>query len=214
MAEQTVDRADLKVLLLLLAASLATACVTPAEFEKVRVKVVKLDRAQAATPAGQQRQRMADLANEIERLSKQLESLHGRVEVTEHQARSALAEARAARVEAAKSKLVVPVEEPEVPEPEGVGSDELEGYRAAYAAWRGSDYASCIDRFRNFLQDYPDSAYADDGAYWMADCYFKQGDYKTAVLRFDDVVARYPTGNKAADALFRQGEALLRLGPN
>jgi TolA-binding protein len=47
----------------------------------------------------------------------------------------------------------------------------------------------------------------------MADCYFKQGDYKTAILRFDDVVSRYPTGNKAADALYRQGEALLRLGP-
>ena len=47
----------------------------------------------------------------------------------------------------------------------------------------------------------------------MADCYFKQRDYKTAILRFDDVVARYPTANKAADALYRQGEALLRLGP-
>ncbi len=47
----------------------------------------------------------------------------------------------------------------------------------------------------------------------MADCYFKRGDYKTAVLRFDDVVARYPTGRRAPDALYRQGEALLRLGP-
>jgi TolA-binding protein len=47
----------------------------------------------------------------------------------------------------------------------------------------------------------------------MADCYFKRGDYKTAVLRFDDVVARYPTGERAPDALYRQGEALLRLGP-
>jgi TolA-binding protein len=47
----------------------------------------------------------------------------------------------------------------------------------------------------------------------LADCHFKQGDFKTAVLRFDDVVNRYPTGNKAADALYRQGEALLRMGP-
>ena len=63
------------------------------------------------------------------------------------------------------------------------------------------------------MQTYPTSAYADDASYWMADCFFKNGDYKTAVLRFDDVAARYPTGNKAADALYRQGEALLRLGP-
>ena len=63
------------------------------------------------------------------------------------------------------------------------------------------------------MQTYPASARADDAAYWLADCYFKQGDFKTAVLRFDDVVSRYPTGGKAADALYRQGEALLRMGP-
>ena len=64
------------------------------------------------------------------------------------------------------------------------------------------------------MQTYASSAYADDAAYWLADCYFKQGDYKTAILRFDDVVSRFPEGNKAPDALYRQGEALLRLGPN
>ena len=63
------------------------------------------------------------------------------------------------------------------------------------------------------MQTYPSSVYADDAAYWRADCYFQQGNYKKAILRFDDVVARYPNGNKAADALYREGEALLRLGP-
>jgi TolA-binding protein len=47
----------------------------------------------------------------------------------------------------------------------------------------------------------------------MADCYFKQGEYKTAILRFDDVAGRYPTSGKAPEALYRQGEALMRLGP-
>jgi len=93
-----------------------------------------------------------------------------------------------------------------------VTPDEVSAYRSAYAAWRRNDTDACIDQFRNFLQAHPTSTYADDAAYWMADCYFKKGDYKTAVLRFDDVVARYPKGNKAADALYRQGEALLRLG--
>jgi len=47
----------------------------------------------------------------------------------------------------------------------------------------------------------------------MADGYFKRGEYRTAILRFDDVVKRYPKGNKAADALYRQGEALVKSGP-
>jgi tol-pal system protein YbgF len=95
----------------------------------------------------------------------------------------------------------------------GGGTGVIEAYRSAYAAWRNDDTQACIDQFRLFLQTNASSPFADDAAFWMADCYFKQGDYKTAILRFDDVVSRYPTGNKAADALYRQGEALLRLGP-
>lgn len=100
--------------------------------------------------------------------------------------------------------------------PPGTGSSaaEVQAYRAGLDAWRKGEAQSCIERFREFLQTYRSSPYADDAAYWMADCYFKQGDYKTAILRFDDVVNRYPDGNKAADALYRQGEALLELGPN
>ena len=96
---------------------------------------------------------------------------------------------------------------------ESASAEEVQAYRSAYAAWRCGDYDACIDRFRQFLQTYPASPYADDAAYWMAECHFKKGDYKSAVLRFDDVVARYPEGNKSADALYRQGEALLKLGP-
>jgi len=95
----------------------------------------------------------------------------------------------------------------------GASVQEVSAYRDAYSTYRSGDYDACIDRFRSFLQTYPASPYADDAAYWMAECHFKKGDYKSAVLRFDDVVARYPEGDKSADALYRQGEALLKLGP-
>ena len=145
--------------------------------------------------------------------------MNGRIEVAEHQARTALRESRAARREAAGGTVPVPAPgagtDAVVPQqPAGESSEEVAAYRAAYGAWRKNDYSSCIEKFRSFLQAFPESAYADDGAYWMADCHFKSGDFKTAVLRFDDVVTRHPDGNKAADALYRQGEALLRLGPN
>ncbi|MBW2395079.1 MAG: tol-pal system protein YbgF [Deltaproteobacteria bacterium] len=106
---------------------------------------------------------------------------------------------------------------PQAGAPAGGGKaarEELQAYRSGYDAWRTDDATVCVDRFRAFLQTYPSSAYSDDAAYWMADCYFKQGDYQTAILRFDDVASRYPTSDKAAEALYRQGEALLRLGPS
>ena len=197
----------------------APGCVTHADHEELRRRVSDLERGGVST--GGSRERVADLAAQIGKLEQQNAELRGRVEVTEHRADSALEEARTAREETARlgariaAANAAPTGAPDVAAgEEGVRPAELQAYREAYAAWRGDEPGVCIDRFRNFLQTYADSGYADDAAYWMADCYFKDGDYKAAVLRFEDVVARYPTGNKAADALYRQGEALLRLGPS
>ena len=101
----------------------------------------------------------------------------------------------------------------EDPSADAAASSEVLAYQEALSSWRSDDHKVCIDRFRKFLQTYPASPYADDAAYWMADCHFKQGDYRVAVLRFNDVVRVYPNGNKAPDALYRQGESLLQLGP-
>jgi tol-pal system protein YbgF len=88
----------------------------------------------------------------------------------------------------------------------------VQAYRTAHTKWRENDNAGCVDLFVKFLQTYPASEYADDATYWLADCYFKQGNLPTAVLRFDDLVRQYPQSDKAPDALYRQGEALLRMG--
>jgi tol-pal system protein YbgF len=145
--------------------------------------------------------------------------------VAEHRSDQAIQEARAARQTAATQG---------VDNAEGMGasqplaaqagsdrsanqnvalSEELVAYKAARSRWSSSDWDACIDHLGDFLQTYPSSVYADDAAYWRADCYFQQGEYQKAILRFDDVVLRYPKGNKAADALYREGEALLRMGP-
>jgi tol-pal system protein YbgF len=95
------------------------------------------------------------------------------------------------------------------PEPD----QELVGYQAALDARREGDLTACIERFTAFLQAYPTSGYADDAAYWLADCTYKNDEFKRAVVRFNAVVSVYPESPKAPDALYRQGESLLKLGP-
>jgi tol-pal system protein YbgF len=90
---------------------------------------------------------------------------------------------------------------------------ELAGYQGALDAWRSDDLDACIEQFTAFLQSYPTSGYADDAAYWLADCTYKKQDFKRAVVRFNAVVSVYPQSPKAPDALYRQGESLLKLGP-
>ena len=196
-------------------------CVTIADFRKLEYEVNKLKRTGGAPGAGTH---VADVAAEIEQLRDSIAQLEGRLEVAEHQAQVALEEAKAARLDAASpgsaavagspAEGSVPYEAPgEVGGAPPSASVELRAYRDAYNTWRTDDYDACIDRFREFLQTYPSSDYADDAAYWMADCYLEQGDFQNAILRFDDVTSRYPTSEKAPEALYRQGEALLRWGP-
>ena len=199
-------------------APLLAGCVTVAEFRKLEREVRKLESGKAAV-GGEERTRLADLGVRLDSIEDEIERLNGRLEVAEHRVDEALKEARAARAEASAAAAGAAAPESEEGAPpaadegaRGASSQEVEAYRAARAAWSEGDAEACIDRFRNFLQTYASSTYAENASYWMADCYFKRGDYKTAVLRFDDVVARYPTGKRAPDALYRQGEALLRLG--
>jgi len=207
----------LLALLLLAPLPLLGGCVTVAEHRKLEQRLNALERGNPRPDDAGGRQRLAELAARLDSTEAELQRLSGRVEVAEHSSTEALEQARAARM-AAGSAPPVPTGGPEgEPAPEGAApgasADEVRAYRSAWAAWSRSEADQCIDRFREFLQTYPSSTYAENASYWMADCYFKRGDYKTAILRFDEVVVRYPTGERAPDALYRTGEALLRLGP-
>ena len=208
--------------LLVLALPLLTGCVTVADFRKVQRDVMDLKRNETRSGGETPHERLAELAARVDALEQEIELLHGQLEVVDHRVGEALREARAARQERATEAVESSATDPgggaeRAGEGAGGGnamlSEELAAYKAARSKWSRSDWEACVDRLGEFLQTYPSSVYADDAAYWRADCYFQQGNYKKAILRFDDVVARYPNGNKAADALYREGEALLRLGP-
>ncbi|MEE3330568.1 MAG: tol-pal system protein YbgF [Myxococcota bacterium] len=187
----------------------ASGCVTVAEHRKLEKRVKMMERGRSSGP--QDRGAFADTNAEIDRLRQELSVLRGRVEVAEKTAVDAAADARRARQDLADQTAVggeISTPADEAP----LASEEVRAYRAAHALWRTDDVDGCIDQFAVFLQKHPGSTYADDAAYWRADCYFKKGEFDQAVLRFDDVVRKYPEGNKAPDALFREGEALLKLG--
>ena len=210
---------------LMLVVSSSWGCVTVAEHRKLERRVMDMQRSQGASPA---RQQLADLVAEVDELKSQIRDLSGKLEEVQQVAQEGLEEARKARREAAAAGSgkvaagAARAQDPSSAEAAGAVADaeadaalsaELQSYQAGLAAWRSKDYPACIDRFRSFLQTYASSSRADDAAFWIADCHYKQGEFKNAVLRFDDVVRNYPTGNRAPDALYRQGESLLKLGP-
>ena len=206
----------------------AVGCATPADLRKLQNRVSDLERGAGKGGGNAATGRVAELGADVEELQEAIEKINGRLEVMEKQVQTAVEEARAARSEAYGGAGAVPGAAPGAapgavpgatpgasggaPPAGDAASQEVQSYRDAYAKWRSNDAEGCVDLFTKFLQTYPASDYADDATYWLADCYFKQGNFSAAVLRFDDVARQYPKGDKAADALYRQGEALLRMG--
>lgn len=200
----------------------ASGCATKGELLALEERVIDAERRSVQTPDAAKR--IAELSAELDALRGEMRALRGEVEVARKKADDALADARRARTASgtgaagaatAATAGVATLDAAAVPpdDDDPAASAEVVAYREALNAWREDDHDACIDRFRKFLQSHPSSPYADDAAYWMADCHFKKGEYRQAVLRFNDVVRVYPNGNKAPDALYRQGESLLKLGP-
>ena len=74
------------------------------------------------------------------------------------------------------------------------------------------DCARAVPQLNSFASSHKESALADDALYWAARCYALKGDQNQAVAKFYDVVTRYPKGDKAAPALWAQGNLFVEMG--
>ena len=195
----------------------STGCVTQGDFLRLQERVAERHERDGSEP--DPFARIAQLSADVDSLRQEVRDLQGELElarkeaadalVAVRQTRNAIAEGDAAASAAAAAASAGGGES----EPEASPDQELSGYQDALGAWRADDYTVCIERFTSFLQSWPNSGYADDAAYWLADCTYKNDEFKRAVVRFNAVVSVYPESPKAPDALYRQGESLLKLGP-
>jgi tol-pal system protein YbgF len=192
--------------------ALTAACITPVEFRSLEREVAALSEERAAGQGAQQDTRLAELGAQLLDLERETAALRGEVEEVRHLAAEALARA----IEHEKKSAAAPRTPAPVPgEPDPGDSPvavEVAEYEEAFRLYRSRDYPGAIDRFKGFLQNYPDSEYADNALFWIGECWFKLEDYEQAVLTFDEVAKTYPDGNKVADAHYRQGIALMEIG--
>jgi tol-pal system protein YbgF len=209
---------------------LLAGCVTQGDFLRLQEKVAELHDVENDSP--DPFERIARLSAKVDALDQKVNDLQGELELARREAADALKEVE--RTRAALALSGAGRQAPSAGEAGGAAAgndataavaavgtggdapsidEELASYQAALEAWRQDDFKGCIDRFTAFLQSYPTSGYADDAAYWLADCTFKNDEFKRAVVRFNAVVSVYPESPKAPDALYRQGESLLKLGP-
>ena len=82
---------------------------------------------------------------------------------------------------------------------------EQAAYDRAFRALREQRFADAAEGFSNFLDQFPQSGYAPNALYWLAETYYVTRDFETALRFFNQLREQYPGSNKDGDALLKIG---------
>jgi tol-pal system protein YbgF len=85
-------------------------------------------------------------------------------------------------------------------------------YITAKQAFDRGDFATSREEFKEFLTKYPASGRADNAQFWIGETYYLEKWYEKAILEYQNVIEKYPKGNKVQAALLKQGFSFLNLG--
>ncbi len=85
-------------------------------------------------------------------------------------------------------------------------------YRRYLEALRAGNHAFAAAGFRNFIDEFSQHPLADNAQYWLAETYYDQDEFETALDHFRRVVSDFPGGNKVPDALLKIGYCHVKMG--
>ena len=83
--------------------------------------------------------------------------------------------------------------------------NEKASYDHAFQSLKDLKYADSAEQFQLFLQQYPNSEYADNAQYWLGESYYVTRNYDIALEAFQGLLTNYPDSPKGADALLKIG---------
>jgi tol-pal system protein YbgF len=98
------------------------------------------------------------------------------------------------------------------PSQPGQGEAVRLAYEKAWKSLERRNYRDAIARLNEFLKMHPQSEFADNAQYWIGESYYALKEFDQAILEFDVVRRKYPSGNKVPAALLKQGFAFAELG--
>lgn len=202
----------------------ASAFATPALAQRASLA----DRVAALERRANDGQANLALLNQIEQLKGELAQLRAQIEELQQQSEQAQSTARAQyldldgrlnRLEGGAGPALPPGL-PAPPEgdaqapaaaaapasaPAPVAADERASYEAAFGVLKAGRYDESARAFQQFLQQYPDGAYAPNARYWLGESYYVTQNYDLALEQFQLLYQRYPDHDKAPGALLKIG---------
>ena len=101
---------------------------------------------------------------------------------------------------------------PQKKEAATAGAREKAFYDDAYAVFKRGDYSSARKKFTKFLTAFPQSTFRVNALFWIAECSYKEKQYEEAIIKYDQIITKYPHNPKIPSALLKQGFSFLMLG--
>jgi len=85
-------------------------------------------------------------------------------------------------------------------------------YKRAMTAFRNGDDDVAAKDFKQILRHYYSHDLADNALYWLGETTYRQGHWLQALSYFQDIIIRYPDGNKVGDAMVKSALCYAHLG--
>ena len=111
-----------------------------------------------------------------------------------------------------KKTSVPPTSTSSTPPSSGGGNlSAIQEYNQLLALFGQANYREAISGLMGFAQKYPNTAYAQEAQYWVAEGYFALNDFVKAISEYQKFVEANPSHAKTKTAIYRQGVAFLNI---
>ena len=169
-------------------------------------------------------QSLIELSTQLDQLQAQTQALRGEIETLRFESENAgnrqrqlyldvderlqtLEQGQARLMEPPPVAVIDPAESavPELPQRPVLSGSDQDNYQAAFDLLKNGQYMDSAEAFRQFLVVFPSSPLADNAQYWLAETYYVQRQFTTALPAFELVVNAYPNSIKLPDALLKIG---------
>ena len=114
------------------------------------------------------------------------------------------------QVEATRRSSVIELVNQDSP-PESREESVQAAYTKAFGLFSANSFRAAADAFEAFIASYPESEYASNARYWLAECYFSEERYKEAVASFTKVIESKPSEKRGSDAMLKTGLSWYKL---
>ena len=92
------------------------------------------------------------------------------------------------------------------------GGTDAELYDSSFALLKNGRYEDAAQGFRRLIETWPQSTYAGNSQYWLAETFYVRRDFAKALPEFTKAVEQYPRSSKVGDAMLKVGLCQYELG--